>query len=75
VLEHLDLDVEAVDGRRAYGDVIPVPKQQHAAELQRRPGLRREAVDQDPVAGSYAILLTSADHDGRQRRIRLGHGE
>jgi hypothetical protein len=75
VREHFDLDVKAVDGRRADLDLVPIPKQQDAIELQGRTRLGGESVDQDVVAWRYAVLLASADDDGRQRRIRLGHGE
>jgi hypothetical protein len=43
-----------------------VVEEQHATELHRGAGLRRQAVDQDPVTRSYAILLAAADDDSRQ---------
>src|SRR5438270_452025 len=75
VRDHLGVDVEAVHRRITYLDLGAVVEQQHAAELHRGTRLRGEPVDQDAVAGGHAVLLAAADDDGRQRTIRLGHGE
>ena len=75
VRDHLGVDVEAVHRRITYLDLGAVVEEQHAAELHRGTRLRGEPVDQDSVAGGHAVLLAAADDDGRQRTIRLGHGE
>src|SRR2546430_6377220 len=75
VRDHLGVDVEAVHLRITYLDLGAVVEQQHAAELHRGTRLRGEPVDQDAVAGGHAVLLAAADDDGRQRTVRLGHGE
>jgi hypothetical protein len=74
VRQHLRLDVKAIDDGIAHLDLLAVAEQQHPAELERRTGLRRQAVDQDPVTRRYSILLSAADDDSRQRTIWLGHG-
>src|SRR5438874_9354140 len=75
VRDHLGVDVEAVHCRITYLDLGAVVEEQHVDGLLRGTRLRGEPVDQDSVAGGYAVLLAAADDDGRQRTIRLGHGE
>src|SRR5467141_14820 len=73
VHQHLGIDLHAVDRGAADLDVGAVADEQHTIQLHRRAGLDGEAVDQDAVSWRYAVLLSSAEDDGRQQCIRLGH--
>src|ERR1700730_6291844 len=73
VRQHLRVDVHAVDRGAPDFDVGAVGEEQDAIQLHRRAGLGGEAIDQDSVSWRYAVLLSTADDDSRQRSIRLGH--
>src|SRR5919197_5920099 len=55
-------------------EIMPIGDQQHSAESELGTWLGGHSVDHDAVSGGDPILLPSADDDGRQRTIWLGHG-
>src|SRR5260370_34826802 len=73
VTDDLGFDVHALDGGRPDLDLVAVAYEQDAVQLHRRTGLGDQAADEHPLLGRDALLLAAADHDRRQRSIRLGH--